>query len=146
MYKTYVGIIVLNITAKFKNEKSNRSELIGCIYIGLWDALILCSKTLIFLDFGYDWWYFMLILFKFLHGKNYWSLSTIRQVTKVLFLRYKSFLLKFNHFNYRLVVNRDAKKHVFFKPCFLCKKKVFFIEKNSFLMFFFCFFQLQEDF
>ena len=30
------------------------------------------------------------------------------------------------------VKTRDAKKHVFFKPCFLCKKKVFFIEKNSF--------------
>ena len=44
------------------------------------------------------------------------------------------------------ISGRDAKKHVFFKPCFLCKKKVFFIEKNSFLMFFFVFFNYRKIF
>ena len=38
--------------------------------------------------------------------------------------------------NHKDNLPRDAKKHVFFKPCFLCKKKMFFIKKNSFLMFF----------
>ena len=30
------------------------------------------------------------------------------------------------------VVRRDAKKHVFFKPCFLCKKKCFLSKKTVF--------------
>ena len=34
------------------------------------------------------------------------------------------------------VITRDAKKHVFFQTMFFMQKKVFFIEKNSFLMFF----------
>ena len=43
-------------------------------------------------------------------------------------------------------MNRDAKNMFFSNHVFYAKKKVFFIEKNSFLMFFFVFFQLQEDF
>ena len=41
---------------------------------------------------------------------------------------------------------RDAKKHVFFKPCFLYKKEKCFFHKKQFFIVFFCFFQLQEDF
>ena len=37
----------------------------------------------------------------------------------------------------------EMQKNMFFSNhVFYAKKKVFFIEKNSFLMFFFCFFQL----
>ena len=40
----------------------------------------------------------------------------------------------------------EMQKNMFFSNhLFYAKKKVFFIEKNSFLIFF-CFFQLQEDF
>ena len=44
------------------------------------------------------------------------------------------------------ILTRDAKKHVFFKPCFLCKKKSVFYRKKQFFNVFFVFFQLQEDF
>ena len=41
----------------------------------------------------------------------------------------------------------EMQKNMFFSNhVFYPKIKVFFIEKNSFLMFFFVFFQLQEDF
>ena len=43
------------------------------------------------------------------------------------------------------VMNRDAKKTVFLKPCFLCKKKSVFYRKKQFFNVFFVFFQLQED-
>ena len=38
-----------------------------------------------------------------------------------------------------MVVPRDAKKHVFFKPCFLCKKKSVFHRKKQFFNVFFFF-------
>ena len=43
---------------------------------------------------------------------------------------------------------RDAKKHVFFKPCFLCKKKSVFYRKKQFfnVFFFFCFFSITGRF
>ena len=41
---------------------------------------------------------------------------------------------------------RDAKKHVFFKPCFLCKKKSVFYRKKQFLNVFFVFFNYRKIF
>ena len=41
----------------------------------------------------------------------------------------------------------EMQKNMFFSNhVFYAKRKVFFIKKNSFLMFFLFFFQLQEDF
>ena len=46
-----------------------------------------------------------------------------------------------------LVQTRDAKKHVFFKPCFLCEKeKCFFHKKQFFIVFFFVFFSITGRF
>ena len=43
-------------------------------------------------------------------------------------------------------MSRDAKKHVFFKPCFLCKKKSVFYRKKQFFNVFFLFFSITGRF
>ena len=41
---------------------------------------------------------------------------------------------------------RDAKKHVFFKPCFLCEKEKCFFHKKQFFIVFFVFFNYRKIF
>ena len=51
-----------------------------------------------------------------------------------------------NATGYDKITTRDAKKHVFFKPCFLCKKKSVFYRKKQFFNVFFLFFSITGRF
>ena len=60
--------------------------------------------------------------------------------------RASSYLVHWCWFVQTEVTHRDAKKHVFFKPCFLCKKKSVFYRKKQFFNVFFVFFNYRKIF